>query len=169
MNIRKATLLDARGIAQVHVDSWITTYRNIVPDEYLNQLTYDAREQLWKKNLGNDNAFVAENENGKIIGFADGGKERTGKYRNLDGELYSIYILSENQSQGIGRLLLKEVVNELKNKGMNSMLIWVLKDNRSYGFYEKMCGKVVDSKSIEIFGKRLIEVAYGWEDIGTIK
>lgn len=169
MNIRKATFSDARGIAQVHVDSWITTYRGIVPDEYLNQLTYDAREKLWKNNLENGDIFVAEDEKGKIVGFADNGKERTGEYKKLEGEVYSIYILQDYQSHGLGRLLLKEAVNDLLNKGMNSMLIWVLKDNRSCGFYEKMGGKVVDSKSLEISGKRLIEVAYGWEDIGIIK
>lgn len=169
MYIRKATFSDARGIAQVHVDSWITTYRGIIPDEYLNQLTYDAREQLWKKNLEKCEVFVAEDEKGSIIGFADNGKERTGKYNKLEGEVYSIYILQGYQSHGIGRLLLIEAVNGLLNKGMNSMLIWVLKDNRSCGFYEKMGGKVVDSKQIEISGKSLIEVAYAWEDIGILK
>lgn len=168
MNIRKATFLDAKGIAQVHVDSWTTTYRGNVPDEYLNQLTYDSREQLWKKNLENVDVLVAEDEIGRIIGFADNGKERTGKHKKLEGEVYSIYILQDYQGQGLGKLLLKEMVNDLLNKGMDSMLIWVLKDNRSCGFYEKKGGKVVESKSLEITGKQLIEVAYGWEDIRII-
>jgi hypothetical protein len=34
MKIRKAVLTDAKGIAKVHVDSWKTTYDNIVPDQY---------------------------------------------------------------------------------------------------------------------------------------
>lgn len=38
ITIRKAVLTDAEGIAKVHVDSWKTTYANIVPDEYLDNL-----------------------------------------------------------------------------------------------------------------------------------
>ncbi|EIJ79685.1 hypothetical protein [Bacillus methanolicus] len=66
MKIRKAVLSDAKGIAKVHVDSWKTTYENIIPDEYLNQLTYEIREQLWNNIIPNGNVFVAENQEGKI-------------------------------------------------------------------------------------------------------
>lgn len=40
MKIRKAVLTDAKGIAKVHVDSWRTTYKNIIPDEFLKKFTY---------------------------------------------------------------------------------------------------------------------------------
>ncbi len=53
MNIRKAVLSDAKGIAKVHVDCWKTTYKYIVSDQYLNNLTYESREQLWKNNIPN--------------------------------------------------------------------------------------------------------------------
>ena len=51
MIIREANLDDAKGIAKVHVDSWRTTYKNIIPDEYLNNLSYEKREQLWTNNI----------------------------------------------------------------------------------------------------------------------
>jgi len=31
VKIRKAVLADAKGIAKVHVDSWRTTYANLLP------------------------------------------------------------------------------------------------------------------------------------------
>ncbi|WP_306428702.1 hypothetical protein [Robertmurraya siralis] len=40
MIIREATLSDAEGIAKVHVDSWRTTYKGIVSDVFLEQLSY---------------------------------------------------------------------------------------------------------------------------------
>ncbi|MCM3609839.1 GNAT family N-acetyltransferase [Planococcus sp. MERTA32b] len=169
MKIRKATLADAKGIARVHVDSWIATYRNIVPDTYLDQLSYEAREQLWTENLKAENNFVAENDDREIIGFADGGKERTGKYAKLQGELYSIYILPEYQGKGIGRSLMKRVVQHLKANGQNSMLVWVLEENPSRAFYEKMGGKEVDRKTLTVSGKVLTEIAYGWADIDQLK
>ncbi|MBP1084252.1 hypothetical protein ACFFJQ_06655 [Bacillus capparidis] len=45
-NIRKATKEDAAEIAKVHVDSWRTTYKNIVSDTYLAQLNYEDREKM---------------------------------------------------------------------------------------------------------------------------
>ncbi|EPZ52573.1 hypothetical protein [Alicyclobacillus acidoterrestris] len=39
--IRKAVPDDAAGVAKVHVDSWRTTYREIVNDEFLASLSYE--------------------------------------------------------------------------------------------------------------------------------
>ncbi|UQD51795.1 GNAT family N-acetyltransferase [Bacillus methanolicus] len=168
MKIRKAVLSDAKGIAKVHVDSWKTTYENIIPDEYLNQLTYEIREQLWNNIIPNGNVFVAENQKGKIVGFSSGGKERSRKYKNYNGELYAIYILKEYQGQGIGKLLVKRVINELKNLKIYSMLVLVLEDNSSRYFYEALGGEKIDTVEVEIFGKNLNELVYGWHDIRTI-
>ncbi|MFJ7406863.1 MULTISPECIES: GNAT family N-acetyltransferase [unclassified Lysinibacillus] len=167
--IRKATESDAKGIAKVHVDSWRTTYANIVPDEYLMDLSYENRELLWIKNITNDAVFVAENNEGDILGFSSGGKERSGKYIGFEGELYAIYLLKEYQEQGIGRALVAAIVEEIKGMGLCSMLVLVLKDNSSRRFYEALGGKKIDTVEILIAGKKLAELVYGWEDIRTIQ
>lgn len=41
MQFRQATSQDAKRIAKVHVDSWRTTYQGIIPDSYLDGLTYE--------------------------------------------------------------------------------------------------------------------------------
>ena len=51
MKIRKAVIADVKGIAKVHVDSWKTTYRDIISDEFLNKLSYESREKLWASNI----------------------------------------------------------------------------------------------------------------------
>ncbi len=117
--IRKAEVDDAAGIAKVHVDSWRTTYKGIVPDTFLESLSYEQRELIWKKGINENNVYIAENENGQVIGFSTGGKERTGKYEAYTGELYAIYILKEYQGKGIGRLLVQSVVDDLKDKNLN--------------------------------------------------
>jgi hypothetical protein len=45
--IRPAHLDDAPGIARVHVDSWRTTYKGVIPDTILANLSYEARTQQW--------------------------------------------------------------------------------------------------------------------------
>ena len=65
MFIRKANIEDAMGIAKVHVDSWRTTYKGIVPEVFLENLSYDEREQNWKQGTTVNNVYIAEDENGQ--------------------------------------------------------------------------------------------------------
>ncbi|WP_419881593.1 hypothetical protein ACN6MY_19120 [Peribacillus sp. B-H-3] len=50
-------------------------------------MNYEGREQLWKGNIPNNDVFVAENEEGEIVGFSSGGKEKSGKYPDYSGEI----------------------------------------------------------------------------------
>ena len=168
LNIRKAVLSDAKGIAKVHVDSWKTTYKNIVSDQYLKNLTYESRDRLWENNIPNGGVYVAENKEGEIVGFSSGGLERSGNYHGFEGELYAIYILKEYQGNGIGKALVKPIIEEITELGLNSMLVLVLKDNISRLFYESLGGKKIDSVEVEISEKKLTEIVYGWEDIRNI-
>ncbi|MBG9446181.1 GNAT family N-acetyltransferase [Cytobacillus firmus] len=168
MKIRAAELSDAGGIAKVHVDSWRTTYKNIIPEEFLENLSYQSREELWINIIPKGIVFVAENDEGQIVGFSSGGKERSGDYKEYQGELSSIYILKEFQGQGIGKALVKSVTKELGKSGMNTMLVFVLADNNSTLFYEAMGGKVIDKIEVEIAGKKLYELVYGWDTIDTL-
>src|SRR6476620_2439988 len=106
ITIRKATEKDIKGIAKVHVDSWKITYKGIISDEIIDNATYESREKQWenifKQAVGNEYRYVAETFDQKIIGFIDGGHERTGKY-NCDGELYAIYLLKEYQGNKLGK------------------------------------------------------------------
>ncbi|MCM3216827.1 GNAT family N-acetyltransferase [Niallia taxi] len=111
---------------------------------------------------------MAENREGEIVGFSSGGKERSGNYNEFEGELYAIYILKEHQSKGIGKALVKPIIDEIKEMGLNSMLVLVLKDNISRLFYEALGGKKIDTVEVEIAGKKLFELVYGWEDIRNI-
>jgi L-amino acid N-acyltransferase YncA len=168
MKVRKAVLSDAKGMAKVHVDCWKTTYATIIPDEYLNNLSYERREQLWKENIPRGGVFVAENDEGSIVGFSSGGKERTGKYPNFSGELYAIYILKEYQRHGLGKLLVRPIIEELHQQNIHTMLVLVLEDNSSCRFYEALGGKKIDNLAVEFSGKKLNELVYGWDDIKNI-
>jgi GNAT superfamily N-acetyltransferase len=172
MIIREMTSNDVPAIARVHVDTWRTAYRGIIPDEYLATLSYEKRENGWYQILNKapengDFTYVAENELGKIIGFAGGGLERTGN-SEYKGELKAIYILEDSQRQGIGRLLVTTVVEKLSQLNIYSMLTWVLADNPACQFYEKLGGEQIYSKQEERGGATLTEVAYGWKDTTII-
>jgi GNAT superfamily N-acetyltransferase len=171
VHIRPANVNDAAAIAEVHVESWRTTYKGIVPDDFLARLSYEQREQLWRQVLTDPGSpsfvYVAEDDRGKVVGFASGGAERSGD-TGYTGELYALYLLAQYQRQRIGRQLVITLVDRLMQEGMTALLLWVLAENPSRKFYERLGGQLVYEKTVTIGGVPLIEVAYGWRDAHTI-
>jgi len=168
--IRPAKVEDADGIGKVHVDSWRSTYRGIIPDSVLDTLDYEKRSEVRRRQLSKNDpticTYVAEGEDGKILGFAMAGPRRDGR-ADYDGELYAIYIFKECQGQGIGRDLFLATARWLIGQGYKSMLIWVLKDNPTRKFYETFGGRELESKTIDIGGP-IEEVSYGWPDLKVL-
>lgn len=173
MSIRPATRQDIPDIARVHVDTWRTTYAGILPNRFLAELSYESREDGWKwvfdysgSHDGNQ-TFVAEDSSGAIVGFANGGPERTGD-PEFKGELNAIYIGKAVQGLGIGRALTKAVVESLRARNLDSMIVWVLAGNPACGFYERLGGQRVREKKVEIGGRLVTEVAYGWRQLPAV-
>ncbi|MGN7409411.1 N-acetyltransferase family protein [Sporosarcina sp. SAFN-010] len=169
MQIRTANLDDAQGIAKVHVDSWRTTYKGIIPDDFLNNLSYEQRTQLWKKNIEreDDYVFIAENSEGEIIGFADAWK-REDNLTEKSGDLTSIYLLEKYQGNGIGKKLLKELFNHFKQMGYEKVLVEVLEENKTRFFYEYYGARLVKTAQIKIGGKILQELIYEWDNVDEV-
>ena len=171
MKIRDARAEDADAIARVHVESSRTTYAEIVPAEYLAKLSVNDRADHWRGVLSDaaapEFAFVADDPATGVVGFASGGPERTGEL-GFSGELWCIYLLQQAQRAGLGRRLVSAVAGRLAELGNASMMVWVLADNPSRRFYEALGGTFVADKVIEVGGKALVEVAYGWGDLRAL-
>ncbi len=172
MRIRTADPRDADSLARVHVDSWRSTYAGILPDEFLAGLSYRDRESYWEQVLTTARPtvsnFLAETESGDVVGLAAGGPERTGSETYL-GELYLVYLLEQYQRRGLGRLLVSAVAERLLADGFGSMLLWVAKDNHpACHFYEALGGERIDTRTIDIAGAGIAEVAYGWQHVADL-
>jgi len=169
MNIRKANSQDAQDIGKVHVDSWRTTYKGILPDDFLNNLSYEQRTELWKKNISDATNYVlvAENKQNEIIGFATGGTRKTNSVPNAT-DLTSIYLLEEYQGMGIGKQLLKEIFAYFKLKGYEKVFVEVLAENKTRNFYEYYGAQYVNKIEIKIGGKIVEELIYVWNDIDKV-
>jgi ribosomal protein S18 acetylase RimI-like enzyme len=166
MLIRRAISNDAAAIARVQIEGWRTTYRGIVADEFLDAMSLDERTAQWSENLeqATDETLVAVDDEGRVIAFASCGSERAGR-GDYDGELLAIYILPEWRRHGIGKRLVAEAAGALAASGKKNMLVWVLADNPSRRFYERLGGRFVGQQPLEIGKQALIEVAYGWDDL----
>lgn len=170
IKIRLATLDDLLGIAKVHIDSWRTTYKGIVADEFIASLTYEWSKERQRYLIENEDTFifVAEDTNGNIVGFASGGPERNNDPIYM-GELYAIYLLKEYQSKGIGKQLFNAVIKHLSANGINSLLVLVLEDNTpAIKFYEALGGERVKEGILELEGIQYKDIGYGWLDTSVL-
>lgn len=170
VQIRKAELKDARGIAEVHVASWLTTYKGIVPDQYLASLSIDEQELRWQGIIEASETkkwvFVAENNAGEIVGFISGGANRfPDEFPEYDGELYAIYLLKAYQGQGIGSDLFKAFVRKLEADQMKRMIVLVLAKNDARYFYQRLGAHYLTAKKLDFLGEELDEEVYAWRTI----
>lgn len=63
---------------------------------------------------------------------------------------------------------MKSIIKGIEKLGINTMLVLVLEDNNSKLFYEALGGKKIDEIEVEIAGKLLNELVYGWDNINDI-
>lgn len=170
MPIRPAAQADAPQIAAVHVASWQTTYAGMLPDEFLAGLSAERRTPQWERILERTaeggGVFVAEDPNGGIVGFAHVGLPA--ELPEYEAILYSIYLLKSAQGQGLGKGLLCAAAHWLIGQGYRSMMLWVLDQNPTVRFYEAMGGKPIGQKADRIGETQVIELGYGWSDVGVI-
>ncbi len=164
---RKANVEDALAVAKVHVESWRKSFAGIVPQEFLDNLTVEKREQAFRQRLGDANykMFVAETAKDGIVGFADFGAARESDFA-FEAELYAIYLLREFQGKGIGENLFKLCQKEMSADGFGSMYLIALEVSPYKSFYEKMGGKIVGRGNHFLLLVEYKTVIYGWKNLG---
>ena len=168
MKIEKASILDAEIIADINIKVWKTTYCNILSNDALikrenqRQLIIEKTENLIKTNT-----YLIAKVNNIPVGFILYGALR--EISNLENkktaEIYAIYILKDYQRMGIGKKLVDSAIKDLISENYENLLIWALRDNPCTKFYEKIGGKILYTREINIFDDNVIENGYFFEDI----
>lgn len=173
--LRPATPEDGPAIARVQIQAWRETYAGLVPDEFLARMVGEERReraaQGWARAAADPRQvlLVAE-EAGEVVGFVAGGPARALPEDGPEygGELYALYLLRACQGRGSGRALVRELARRLSDLGQPDLMLWVLRENPTRGFYEHLGGVVVGEKRETVPGGELVEVAYGWPDIRAL-
>jgi ribosomal protein S18 acetylase RimI-like enzyme len=147
LTTRAATPADARAIAEAHVQGWRWAYRGHIPSSFLESLDVDGREMVWRERLSEKNSevrvWVAERE-GKVVGFVCTGLPQTSgaanatMYEDGTAELQAMYLVEDAAGKGAGRALIIRALADLRQRGYESVILWVLEENeRARKFYEK--------------------------------
>lgn len=163
MLLRPAEPADALAVARVHVRSWQTAYRNLLPNEYLDQLRPEDRAQ--KYTFGSPDPLhpytVVATEGGVIHGFATTAPARDPDVPGF-GELYALYVEPDHWGRGIGVALISAARTRLVDLGFKSAVLWVLAGNvRAERFY-RLDRWTADGhrRSDEVWGIAVKELRY---------
>ncbi len=171
VTIRHATTDDAAEIANVHLNSWREAYRNLLPQDFLDQLplTFKRRMSFWQQVASDSRKplFVADAKNG-IVGFSFFEPARDESMKGY-GEVGAIYLLEQFKGKKIGAALLKIGMQELIKMEYSKAYCWVLEHNPTIKFYERS-GALFNGmeKTDEIGGKKVKELAYEWKDLTSL-
>lgn len=135
--VRPARAEDAARIARVHVQSWLETYRGVMPDAVLDDPgLVAARERFWTAALtdprsAQNHAAIALRD-GAIVGLAMAGPPFDDDAA-WPVQLYVLYVLASHHGTGVGAALLDAVIAPEQDASL-----WVADQNpRAHAFYRR--------------------------------
>ena len=150
----------------VHVAAWRSTYPGILPDDFLARLSVPRQAAHYDAAIRSSSTgvFVAAASGtdvppgcgSRIVGFATAGRARGGEFirRLAEGEVETLYVLDDWRDRGVGRKLMRAAAGHLAEIGCKSCFVWVLRENPSRWFYQRLGGKPAAEAVIQFAGTK---------------
>ena len=167
LSLRQARPSDAADLARIYIESWHDAYAGILPHALLAAMSVKNHTARWQSQLRTPGSvIVAEDHQYGVIGLASlGGARDSGL--GFEGEVYTLYVDPAFFGQGAGRALLHGAFAALKERKLNSCLIWSHARNNACFFYEAMGGQRVAERTMRLGGEPTPEIAFGWKRLAT--
>jgi ribosomal protein S18 acetylase RimI-like enzyme len=171
LKLRPARPEDAAEVAGVHVRSWQSGYRGLLPDAYLDGLRPEDRAGRYAFAAADPNSpsTVVASQDGVICGFVT-----TGPSPDPDvlggGEVLALYVDPDAWGRGVGRRLLARARMELGRRGGTEAALWVLVGNdRAQRFY-RADGWWPDgaARRVEVWNITVDEIRYRCRLAGSV-
>ena len=141
-SVRPATSRDAKAIAEIHVATWQVAYKDLMPEEYLKSMTVEKRQAYWREAIEySEPQLLVATESEKVVGFVGFDRSRDAGTKSTVGEIWAMYVLPDQWSQGAGIALWDGAREGLKEEGCTQVTLWVLlRNERALGFFEHSAG-----------------------------
>lgn len=146
--LRKATEKDIPVIQELATITWGPTYVPLLGQEqvdYMLETLYSKAVLLQQLTQGHQYLIAAMNN--KDVGFVSFSVE------NASAKVYKLhklYVLPEAHGQGLGRFLINEVMDKVRDAGGLSLLLNVNRANKAKDFYEKLGFKIKETVDLDI-------------------
>jgi ribosomal protein S18 acetylase RimI-like enzyme len=175
ISVRRARPADAAAIGAVHVAAWRSAYPGILPDSVLTRLSVARQAAQYDFAIRSGGLVQVATASGadvgggaaRIVGFVTGGMTRGADWL-AEGEIETLYVLDDWRDRGIGRRLMRAAAAHLAGGGCVSVFVWVLRDNPSRWFYERLGGKASAASTVRVGGQNVEQIAYVWSPIDRL-
>ncbi len=162
--IREATPHDAEPIATVYVAAWRSAYAGILPDRLLANMSAPRLARRFRADVAaRRRPILVAEAGGAVVGFCTAAATPTPGL--ADAEVETLYVGDDHRDAGHGRALLHAAARHLAAAGCASLFLWVLRDNPSRWFYERLGGRAARHATTTLAGQTLDQVAYLWDPI----
>ncbi|HEY0200345.1 MAG TPA: GNAT family N-acetyltransferase [Burkholderiaceae bacterium] len=138
IQVRPATLRDAKSIAQIHTSAVHAVYQGLLTDAQLQAVPVEKRQAYWREAIEycEPQVHVAV-EDEKIVGFVGFDRSRDQKSRPTTGEIWAIYAAPSHWDKGVGLALWDSARDGLQEEGCTTVTAWVpLRNERALRFHE---------------------------------
>lgn len=146
--LRKAKEEDLTIIQRIAEITWGPTYLSILGQEQLDYML----KKMYNKGVLLDqllegHIFILAELDGKDVGFAS--------YSIADPEnqvykLHKLYVLPETHGKGVGKFLINEVADKVKQAGGKSLQLNVNRYNNAKDFYERAGFTIKETVDLDI-------------------
>lgn len=146
--LRKGKEEDIESIREIAHQTWPAAYSELISAEqisYMLEKMYNKGELLSQFQQGY--SFLMAGENNKDLGFAVFSKTDS---ENQIFKLHKLYVLPETHGQGVGKLLINEVVNQARRAGGKALELNVNRSNKATEFYKKAGFSVKEAVDLDI-------------------
>lgn len=140
ININSASIVDANNIADIHVRSWQTAYKDLLPNYVLDKLSIEDRAKRWEETLSKTKHGILKLIlNDKMIGFSHATQSNDDDAKENTADIHAIYLEPSFFGKGYGKILMKATLTSLINQGFAEVTLWVMDNNSAaIGFYKKL-------------------------------
>jgi ribosomal protein S18 acetylase RimI-like enzyme len=145
--IRKALTADIPVIRDLTFRIWPQTYSPILSRaqiDYMLEMMY-SESSLTRQMTEEGCRFIIVYENNIPVGFAS-----YSETENRIWKLHKIYVLPEQQGNGIGKLMLNYIIEEIKKQNARALQLQVNRYNKAKDFYEKLGFTVFKTADFDI-------------------
>lgn len=170
ISFRRGTVEDIPALSEVYLRSVLGSYRGFLPDEHLDGLSVEERNQVFaERRSAHEDSYrviVAENVEGIVglIDFAHRPKDEIG----CDGHVFSFYLVPEFQRKGLGGLLFRTAIRRMRAEGYSSVWLDTFENNPYRAFYDRMGGEPVGLGAHDVNGEKRVTAVYRWCDLSNI-
>ena len=141
LRLRRATVADIDGIAELHTDSWRRNYRGAFADGFLDGDLLAERRAVWAERLTHpgpdDHTLVADPGDGTVVGLAH---TIHGVHPTWGAVLDNLHVRHDLKGHGIGRRLVTATAEAVvAHDPASGMYVEVLDQNApAHAFYERL-------------------------------